>query len=255
VEAKRLRLGHVYEMFLIRIEKEYVMADKARFPQIPSTVWWGLRSLLQRSPNVTVDGRFLAVQLGVQEVAAKQYILELQSVGILSEDGKATAVAQKWRLDQTYSAAVEEILKSVYPEGLLAVAPPGEADRQKVVNWFMHEGFGQGAAGNKAATYMLIGSASPNEAPSRSATAKAEGKAAPSARPKATKPKSGPAVASLEAKAADRGPSKVASPISRTDGFPLNLNIQIHISADAGTEQIESIFSAMKRYLYDNQAP
>lgn len=230
------------------------MAEKARFPQIPSTVWWGLRSLLQRSPNVTVDGRFLAVQLGVQEVAAKQYVLELQSVGILSEDGKATAVAQKWRLDQTYSAAVEEILKGAYPDGLLAVAPPGEADRQKVVNWFMHEGFGQGAAGNKAATYMLIGSPSPNEAPSRSVTPKAEGKSATLARAKPTKPKAGTVAASSEAAISTKEPSKVANPLSRTDSFPLNLNIQIHISADAGTEQIESIFSAMKRYLYDNQA-
>ncbi len=230
------------------------MAEKARFPQIPSTVWWGLRSLLQRSPSVTVDGRFLAGQLGVQEVAAKQYVLELQSVGILSEDGKATAVAQKWRLDQTYSSAVEEILKSAYPEGLLAVAPPGEADRQKVVNWFMHEGFGQGAAGNKAATYMLIGSPSPNEAPSRSVTSKTEGKTAPTARTKATKPKTGAVATASEPVMSKKEPSKVTSPLSRADGFPLNLNIQIHISADAGTEQIESIFSAMKRYLYDNQA-
>jgi hypothetical protein len=33
--------------------------------------------------------------------------------------------------------------------------------------------------------------------------------------------------------------------------MPLNINIQIHISADATSEQIENIFAAMKKYLYD----
>ena len=32
--------------------------------------------------------------------------------------------------------------------------------------------------------------------------------------------------------------------------MPLNINVQIHISAEATGEQIESIFTAMRRYLY-----
>jgi peptide/nickel transport system substrate-binding protein len=32
---------------------------------------------------------------------------------------------------------------------------------------------------------------------------------------------------------------------------PLNINVQIHISADAGSEQIEAIFNAMRRYLHE----
>lgn len=71
------------------------MADKVRFPQIPSTVWWGVRSLLHKTPNITVDERLLGVQLGVQEAAARQYINELKSVGLLTDEGKATPVAQK----------------------------------------------------------------------------------------------------------------------------------------------------------------
>jgi hypothetical protein len=40
----------------------------------------------------------------------------------------------------------------------------------------------------------------------------------------------------------------------QVDPIPLNVNVQIHISADASGEQIESIFSAMRRYLYDSPA-
>lgn len=227
------------------------MADKARYPQIPSTVWWGLRSILQRTPNAVIDERLLGVQLGVQEAAARAYVNELRSVGVLNEDGKATALAQRWRLDATYEEAVQEIVKAVYPESLLTVAPPGQADRQKVVSWFLHEGLGQGAAGNKAATYLLLSSPVPNEAPLRSAS-REEGQRTATSAKRTTTPQTRanarPAVPSSKGLKAN----KAADVGSTTDAFPLNVNVQIHISADAGIDQIEAIFSAMRRYLYES---
>lgn len=236
------------------------MAEKVRYPQIPGTVWWGVRSIMQRTPNATIDERLLGVTLGVQEAAARAYIAELRSVGILSDENKATPLAQKWRLDESYAEAVEQIIQSTYPEGLVHVAPPGEAERQKVVSWFLREGLGQGAAGNKAAAYLLISSPTPNEAPRAVAkAAQAEG----GARTRTPAPK----VPRATTAAAERDVSRARSKGDRSDGggtdgrsvgqkvgsetFPLNVNVQIHISADAGTEQIESIFQAMRRYLYD----
>lgn len=220
------------------------MADKSRFPQIPSTVWWGLRAILQKTPSTTVDERLLGIQLNVQEAAARAYVSELKTVGILTEEGKATPLAQKWRLDDTYAEAAAELIERNYPEGLRDLSPPGEGDRQKVVNWFLREGLGQGAAGNKAATYFLMGTPGPNEAPIRGATrVSTEETKAPTSRRSSSAPK-------------PTAPSKraAASGARRTapDQLPLNVNVQIHISADAGSEQIEAIFQAMRRYLYDN---
>lgn len=231
------------------------MADKNSFPQIPSTVWWGVRAILQRTPNATVDERMLSVQLGVQEAAARQYIVELRRAGILTEESKATPLAQRWRLDQSYAEAVNQILAATYPEGLLHVAPPGEADRQKVVNWFLHEGLGQGAAGNKTATYLLIGSREPNEAPNRGGgvrgKAESGGRAAPKRSPAARPAQAQPAA--VPAPAAERR-TPAGGQSQRLESIPLNVNVQIHISADAGAEQIETIFSAMRRYLHDDPA-
>lgn len=227
------------------------MADRSAFPQIPSTVWWGVRNILQRTPTATVDERMLSVQLQVQEAAARQYIVELKRAGILTEESKATPLAQKWRLDQTYGEAVDQIVTAIYPEGLLHVAPPGDADRQKVVNWFLHEGLGQGAAGNKAATYLLISSREPNEAPGRSAgvRAKPDSGSKRSSRPPESKANV-PRPQTTATHPHPRDGSRV-----RTDAIPLNVNVQIHISADAGAEQIETIFAAMRRYLHDDSAP
>ncbi|WGJ14774.1 hypothetical protein QEV83_00150 [Methylocapsa sp. D3K7] len=218
------------------------MADKLSYPQIPSTVWWGLRNVLQRSPSATIDERALGVELNVQETAARQYLSELKRVGILNDENKATPVAQKWRDDETYGEAVDEILRNAYPESLIQVAPRGAADRQKIISWFTREGLGSGTAGNKAATYLLISSDLPNEAPSRG-----------SARPQKVAGK-GSQMAQAPARAAARSSSKgneKRSPPPLSGLMPLNVNVQIHISAEATGEQIESIFAAMRRYLYD----
>jgi hypothetical protein len=226
------------------------MAEKTRYPQIPSTVWWGVHAILNKTPNATLDERYLAIQLNVQPAAAKAYIAELISVGILNEEFKATPLAMKWRLDATYSVAVKELIANVYPQGLIDLAPPGEGDRQKAISWFLQEGLGQGTAGNKAATYLMLGSKTPNEAPPRGNNGRAS---------------------TDESKASLREPKKIArdkptgqsssKPRSRegsgqgsnNENIPLNVNVQIHISADATSDQIESIFSAMRRYLYDKQ--
>lgn len=228
------------------------MADKTRYPQIPSTVWWGVRAILQKTPSATVDERLLGVQLGVQEAAARAYINELKSVGILTEDSKASPLAQKWRLDDSYAEAVTEIVEEVYPEGLRHLAPPGEAERTKVVSWFLREGLGQGAAGNKAATYLLLSSLTPNEAPKPTSKASVEASAKPrqAKGPPMLKTKNGATNLDDQSKQDDQ---EKGSRRARTgvETMPLNVNVQIHISADAGSEQIESIFQAMRRYLYD----
>jgi hypothetical protein len=228
------------------------MAEKIRYPQIPSTVWWGVRSILQRTPNATVDERLLSVQLGVQEAASRAYISELTAVGILTEDGKATPLAQKWRLDETYLEAITELTSAVYPEGLSHVASAGAEDRQKIVAWFLREGLGQGAAGNKAATYLMLSSPTPNDAPprgggGRSTKEERVKRGAPRAIAANRVLKSVQDPASVRQELTEGARTQIRSP----EAFPLNVNVQIHISADAGSEQIESIFLAMRRYLYD----
>lgn len=231
------------------------MAEKNRYPQIPSTVWWGLRSILQKTPNATIDERLLGVQLGVQEAAARQYVAELKAVNILTEDSKATTLAQKWRLDDSYPDAVQELIKTVYPEGLITVAPPGEGDRPKIVNWFLREGLGQGAAGNKAATYLLLGSPTPNEAPTRNGSRSAgedSGKRAAGGKKVSTsKPVTASQTTTSRQPATELEGKGDVNQQLHSGIMPLNINVQIHISADAGTDQIETIFKAMRRYLND----
>ena len=55
----------------------------------------------------------------MQEAAARQYIAELKRVGVLNDENKATPLAQKWRHDETYGEAVDEVLRGAYPPSLI----------------------------------------------------------------------------------------------------------------------------------------
>jgi hypothetical protein len=151
---------------------------------------------------------------------------------------------------------VAEIMAATYPEQLLQIAPPEEMDRQKIASWFMRDGLGQGAAGNKAATYLLIGSKEPNQAPSKGGAGR--GRAAESNRrtpsPKRTDPGNREGRTSTDAAkdSKETGRAPAGGGARRVEPIPLNVNVQIHISADAGAEQIETIFAAMRRYLHDD---
>jgi hypothetical protein len=181
----------------------------------------------------------LAGKLGVQASAAKAYLQQFKSVGILDEEGKPTNLVNEWRNDETYTSAITKILEQVYPSDLVGSQPPGDANAGEIRNYFELEGLGSGTAGNKAATYVLIANSQPGDQQELS-------KNSPS---NSTKTK--------------KRTKKVQPPVDRKDGPPtshsktkegsfvpeLNVNLQIHISADATNEQIETIFASMGRFL------
>ncbi|MCA0927520.1 hypothetical protein [Ruegeria profundi] len=215
--------------------------EKVFYPQIPTNVWWGVRELLHLKPTAVFDERLLATQLGVQEAAAKAYLKQLVSVGVLDENGRATEIANKWRLDDTYKDAADEIVRSIYPESLLLACPPENIEREKVVNWFMMDGLGKGSAGNKAATYILLS----KQEPQLAATSTVSGE-------KSEKPKRAKKAQVKPAKASDEVVYSQSKPTTTSQSaIPLNLNLQIHISADATSDQIDQIFKSMRNYLYD----
>ena len=221
------------------------MADKGGFPQIPGRVWWGVRDLLNRSPKMKFDDGSLAATLDVQPAAARQYLSELKRINLLDDKGAATELGERWRLDDGYEMVVEEILAASYPESIVSIAPAGQAERSAVERWFIHAGLGSGTAKNKAGTYLMIANDRPGEVKIRSTPPRAE--RPPSERKMVNTSKSS---APKNLTSEDQGKRRDSGGTS----FPLNLNVQIHISADASTDQIDTIFAAMRKYLHDEAA-
>lgn len=218
------------------------MADKTGFPQIPARVWWGVRDLINSRPKMKFDDSNLAATLNVQLAAARQYLGELKRIGMLDDQGAATELGERWRHDESYEAVVDELLAISYPEGLINIAPPGSADRAAVEKWFAHSGLGTGTAKNKAGTYLMIANDRPGETKIRAAPQRSD-KQESSTKKSVAKP--------VRRDVKEDTPER-KKPLQGS--FPLNVNVQIHISADASGDRIESIFAAMRKYLHDDAA-
>ncbi|WP_425230999.1 hypothetical protein [Sphingomonas sp.] len=57
------------------------MAGTGGYPQLPTTVWRGVWNALNKAPSRKLDERVLAIDLGVQETAARQYLKEFRKLG------------------------------------------------------------------------------------------------------------------------------------------------------------------------------
>jgi len=222
------------------------MADsnKTNFPQIPAKVWWQIRRYFKRKIPSELSPSSVATLLGVKEVAAKTYCNELQKLGLLDESYKPTDLVFSWRDDEKYADTCQKILETAYPQELTELAPAGVADRDTVVRWFMNSArLGEGSAKNRASTYLLIAKGDPSEeqdaANTKASNTSKTSKAAPKKDASSSHQKE-----NGRASSTDKVTNATFSP-------SLQLNIQIHISADATSDQIETIFSSMARHLKD----
>ena len=220
------------------------MADSNNRPQLPQNVWRGILNILRKTPKRKLDEKALAAELGVQPTAAKAYSRELVKLGILNDELLPTELANRWRQNGQDESIIDEILEFAYPQDLRDLAPRDSLDRNKIIRWFMNEGLGEGSAKNKAATYLMVASgvSDDSDAPTiQSKRVSAKPRAPQSKDRQASKPPSSEGTGN-KGQGGGRGQSKP----------DLNLNIQIHISADASSEQIDAIFSSMKRYFNES---
>jgi hypothetical protein len=183
---------------------------------------------------------YLASVLNVKPNAARIYLRDFQSTGLVNSKGQPTDLANAWRNDEKYSETTEEMFNTMYPDELRAAAPGPNPNRQQVADWFMHnQKLGQGAASNKAAFYTLVASGELQ-------------KSVPAGEIKKKKTKPASSVGShktqshkIQSTPAPEAPDDLPSRIEPK----IQLNIQIHISADATKDQIDAIFASMATHL------
>jgi len=222
--------------------------EKKSFPMLPIAHWWALRKkFMQSIPGVVTDN-YLATVLNMGVDSARANVLPfLKTLGIIDEDGKTLERAKQWRDDESYSEVCKAILRDVYPEELLQAVPNPSEDRAPAERWFAnHTGAGRSAVQRMAALYAVLVEADTSKQRDE------ERKSRPAkAAPESTKSKA-------EGKKSD-GARHVPAPIRQNIGEPtrepvqgpgININLEIHISADATPDQIDQIFASMAKHIY-----
>jgi hypothetical protein len=218
--------------------------EKKSFPMLPISHWWALRKKFKQSiPGVVTDG-YLATVLDMEANSARVNVLPyLRTLGIIDDEGRTGERAKLWRDDARYPLLCKEILKEVYPQELLD-AVTDAAQRDQAENWFAHKtGAGASAVRRMATLYsMLLEGDASKQQEEKVDRAKPEKKA--ERRPPAAVPASPRAVTP---EAIRREAGRVPQP-SQPPG--ININLEIHISADSTPDQIDAIFASMAKHIY-----
>lgn len=237
------------------------MADSASgtksYPYISANVWNELRLRFQKSLPAKVTPSYLQTALGFgSEKSAKNLIPQLRAVGLIDAEGVPTDLAKAFRMDADYPEAAKTVVASLYPDELRDLFPGPTEDATEVTNWFMRDtGGGQASAGIQARFYLALISgelpsaerSKPNtngDAPPKPRATRAK---ATSSKPSA--PTAPPSTNSSDKEHADRGaPSR-----GRQGGPNLHIDVQVHISADASSDQIDAVFASMAKHLYGTE--
>lgn len=227
-----------------------VMADMRSFPSLSSNCWWKLREKFRSAPpRSQVTEEYLSSVLGMKMESIKNngIISNLKLLQLLDDDSKCTDKANRWRMDDTYSAVCKEIMETVYPNDLLDIGSDSSVDRIAVYNWFMTKtGAGTSFANKLTGMYMLLAKADVTEQQSKN-NGTTE-KMTKSTLQKSKKNNVEKPVANVTAPATE---PQIATSSPAFSLPAINMNLQVHISSDATVEQIDQIFASMAKHLYN----
>ena len=214
---------------------------------LPVTHWWTLRKKFMQSIPGTVTPTYLASVLNMKEKSARDNVhIYLKQMKIIDKDGKPLPRATKWRDDHEYKKVCENIVKEIYPQELCDAAPDPDKNNKPAKRWFASQtGGGEGAVKRMVACYTVLRDGDVSKAPKQDGR---ETKAREHSTTKKTKSskrnKRGAPVEKVN-------PSEEETEKSKKNSFPeICINLQVHISSDASTDQIDQIFASMAKHIY-----
>jgi hypothetical protein len=90
------------------------------YPKIGTSAWVALRVRAVATPSYKSNATAVAVIIGHDSAksAGLNVVSPMQRLGLLDEHGNLTERGHKWRGDDTYAEACQEILDDIYPADL-----------------------------------------------------------------------------------------------------------------------------------------
>ena len=214
------------------------MAEKRSYPMLPVSHWWGLRKRFKQSIPGTVTASYLAAALDMKERSARGNILPyLQQLGIIDDEGKTLERARQWRDDAQYASVCKQMREDVYPDDLLDAVPDPDADRDAAGRWFANNtGAGVVAVRRMTSLYTVLVKGDPENGETSTTSSSSSTK-------KTTTRKA--AIKSRKAK-----PPTENARFRNPESPGVHINVQVHVSSDATSDQIDQIFASMAKHIY-----
>ena len=225
-----------------------MVEQKKSFPMLYISHWWTLRKKFKQSIPGVVTDNYLATVLKIGVNSARANVLPyLKTLGIIDEDGKTLERAKQWRDDGQYGEVCKAILKDIYLKDLLEAVPDPVHERTQAERWFANStGAGQAAVRRMAALYCVLVEADASKQLDQEKSGQTRNKDHKHAKVKPKKKGS-----SSPPRAAETIRESTNGSFQPPQQFPgININLEIHISADATPDQIDQIFASMAKHIY-----
>ena len=225
------------------------MADQINigYPAISEKAWWIIRDKFKASLPSSFSPTYVKSLLSMasDNSANSNVITPMKRLGLIDEENKPTALANQWRIDDTYGKACETMLKAVYPIELLDLFPDEVVDKNSARTWFMGNGVGQAAADKMIALFVLLKEGKVKD----KKTSLAKKTNTTTSAKEAKKVTTTRTEKAIHAESLAVEPTvQNSAPVSNRPN--LHIDLQIHISPESTPEQIECIFASMAKHLY-----
>jgi Family of unknown function (DUF5343) len=231
------------------------MATEAKtYPKISKKIWWLFRGRLAKSMPTVVTPTLVSSMAEMTEGSARSNVIApLRELGLLDKDNKPTALAERLRHDDDYKEVCLAIRKQVYPTDLIEAFSDAQPEQKDAIaKWFMKVGkVGDAAAKMYADTYILLSQADVNKQNDSSSAAVKNPTRSASTKPKVT-------AETTQIQRERLTPDVAAKPQQSDDQHSgnfkrrlpaIHIDVQVHISPETSSEQIDKIFASMAKHL------
>lgn len=187
------------------------------------------------------------------EASARANVIgPLRELLLIDETSRPTQLMEKWRHDDDYGAVCHEIRKKLYPDELVEAFPnPTSNEKERIKNWFMKNArVGEPAAKMYTDTYMLLSEADPSSAGEIQPRTKSDANPAPAKASSRTASKTKSAATKLKPEVESEAKAGMEYHTEPNSNFPsIHIDVQVHISPETSSEQIDKIFESMAKHL------
>lgn len=222
--------------------KELIKTEgKNVYPKIPEANWWVIRNKFSQTIPTIVDAQYLMTLLNLKSKAAGQNLIpNLKQMKIIDSKGKPLPRANDWRNDQTYAEVCAAIVSEIYPQQLTDLFPELPEDANQIKRWFKQTALlGEGAAQQAAAMFILL------------KTAKIKNKLVV---PKTNSVKDSKTdTKNKTSKETTQQKSHAEITLHKESAYSKEIAIHLHFTENMTIDQIDNVFSCMKKHIYNNQ--
>lgn len=132
--------------------------SRPSLPQISTPAYFAIRAAFRGRIPAKVDSPWIVANVPKyqEERSARVLVGQLRMLGLIDEQGGPTDVAKKWRTDDGYSEACDQMLQRCFPSDVVDAVSGSSPPREVLQRLLLHKGLGEQTAINVARLLAVL---------------------------------------------------------------------------------------------------